>query len=155
MREAEAEAIEAVKSRFELGGSLDTPTVSASRIEQAFLRSRLFGSSPRGTCCICGEEYPTDLLVAAHFKKRSHCLLEAQLDFDHIAGAMCLIGCDALYERGYICVDGTGQVQIGPVSLPANGLSTVLQRLVAKPCGRWNADTEKYFGWHRSFHSPS
>jgi hypothetical protein len=150
----EGEAIDAVTTRFEMAGSLDAPAIVQSRIEQAFLRQRLFNSSPRGTCCICGEEFPTDLMVAAHLKRRSHCSLEEQLDFTHIAGAMCLTGCDALYERGYICVDETGQVQIGPVSLPTTGLSATLQRLVGKPCGRWNAGTEKYFDWHRNFHGP-
>lgn len=147
------EAIDAVKTRFEMAGSLDAPAVSQSRIEQAFLRQRLFASQPRGTCCICGEEYPTDLLVAAHLKKRSHCSLEEQLDFDHVAGAMCLAGCDALYEHGYICVNSAGQVQIGPVSLATAGLSAMLQRVIGKPCIRWDVTTEKYFAWHRHFHS--
>lgn len=151
----EGEAIDAVKTRFEMAASLDAPAASQSRIEQAFLRQRLFGSRPRGTCCICGEEYPTDLLVAAHLKKRSHCSLEEQLDFESVVGAMCLAGCDALYERGYICVNATGQLQIGPVSLPTSGLSAMLQRVVGKPCTRWNATTEKYFAWHRKFHSPA
>jgi hypothetical protein len=58
----------------------------------------------------------------------------------------CKFGCDELYERGYISVDGQGIVVkssrlVSPVEREYMN-STVLSRIVVSP------NSERYFAWH-------
>ena len=61
---------------LEKQSSLDTNRNQKGRIEQAYLRSYLFGNGTTGECCICGRELPLSGLITAHIKKRSECTLE-------------------------------------------------------------------------------
>lgn len=81
------------------------------RLEQRFLRQYLFGKSRSGTCDLCGREFPVEFLVAAHIKRRSLCSREEKLDFDSIVMANCKFGCDELFGRGYISVNGDGRIE--------------------------------------------
>ena len=63
---------------------------------------------PFNTCCIYNKKYPVSFLVAAHIKKRAECTLDEKKDFLNIVAPMCKMGCDELYEKGYIgVVDGS------------------------------------------------
>lgn len=56
------------------------------------------------TCGICNKEYPINLLITAHIKKQTHCTFEEKLDYKNIVMPMCKMGCDDLYEKGYIFI---------------------------------------------------
>jgi hypothetical protein len=73
------------------------------------------------------------------------------LDFEHIVIPMCYLGCDRLYEKGYLTVEeGTVKVLHNP-SHPAD-LREMLDALDGLPCPGWNSSTEPYFQWHREHH---
>lgn len=103
---------------FALEGSDDVVTISTRRREQYKLRSFLIklsdsillGSNKRACkCLICNRYFPTDLLIAAHVKKRSDCSAEERRDFENIAMLQCG-GCERLFENGYIVIDDQGNI---------------------------------------------
>jgi len=128
---------------------LDVKTEATVRTEQGFLRKYLFGGLKVGTCEICGEVFPVELLVTAHIKKRAHCSQEEKLDYKNIVMPMCRFGCDDLYERGIIGVKD-GQV----IALREKPYTPVveakLSELVGRSCAYWNETTADYFEWHVS-----
>ncbi len=92
------------------------------------------------------------MLVASHIKKRSLCSLEEQLDFQHNVVAVCLVGCDAMFERGYVVVNERGIVQRGVVKHETPDLARLLANVVGKKCAAWSADNDNCFGGHRHHH---
>lgn len=129
------------------GDSLDSERISLARTEQGFLRNALFGKNSHGRCCLCGEIYPVELLVAAHIKKRSQCSDKERRDWKNIVAPMCKLGCDELYERGFLSVrNGAVVVLKWPSKSPA--LTSTLQSLEGKTCSHWNEGTIPYFRWH-------
>jgi len=84
---------------------LDRDSKGKSRKEQSLLRAYLLRGSNVGHCVICRHEFPFEMLVAAHLKKRSECTVVEKKDFKYVAALMCKTGCDDLYENGYISVD--------------------------------------------------
>ena len=104
---------------------LDGAAAVKVRKEQAVLRNLLAGDRPQAPCALCGDEYPMGFLVAAHVKKRSLCNDDERRDLHHVAMLACVFGCDALYEAGWITVDGDGRVQtVQPESAPEDGSGT-------------------------------
>jgi hypothetical protein len=126
--------------------SLDAVSTALVRKEQGYLRDKLLGSAPTGQCGICGKDLPAKFLVAAHIKKRAKCTDQEKADIPSIAMPMCLMGCDALYEAGYLTIDG-GHVQVTQVTHPA--LTETLQSLAGNSCLYWSSKREKYFRWHK------
>ena len=88
--------------------STDAESFARRRKEQGALREYLLGGRDYGTCICCGEKLPASLLVAAHLKKRSDCSEAERLDFENVAALMCVLGCDAVYERGMLTADDDG-----------------------------------------------
>lgn len=83
----------------------DALSVASVRLEQRALRQRLLQSAAgKPSCVLCGEQLPADFLVAAHILPRRMLSDHERLHFDDVAVLMCLLGCDALYERGLITV---------------------------------------------------
>ena len=135
----------------EFPDELDQQIRGSARVEQGFLRRHLFGNRPIGTCALCGCELPVDLLVAAHIKKRSGCSHEERLDVDHIVMAACRLGCDDLFEFGYIAVNENGVVVTsvpGNVKTPA--LCDAVARVEGRRCTAFSEESRGYFDWHRS-----
>ncbi|WP_410568582.1 hypothetical protein [Amycolatopsis sp. cmx-4-61] len=131
-------------------GELDTLTQVKVRTEQARLRRLLTDGRPVAECALCGVAYPVEFLVAAHIKKRAVCSDTERRDFRTIAMLACSMGCDALYESGWITVDATGTVRAHvPDDLPAGGLRARLTPLAGRQCGAHSAASEPYFAWHR------
>lgn len=133
---------------------LDAVGKTMIRKEQGFLRRYLFGRNAVGQCALCGEQYPTDLLIAAHVKKRSLCSHDEKLDYRNNVVAMCKMGCDDLFERGYLCVtDGV----VGINSRKETGLTPALRMRIANIAGRHlalpSASSASYFAWHKEHHS--
>jgi hypothetical protein len=131
--------------------TLDREILASQRLEQQFLRQGLFGKDAIGTCCICGEAYPVGFLVAAHVKPRSECEPNELRDFKHIVAPMCRFGCDELYERGYIGVEGGSIVAV--VSEPTSDMLEIYREdLVGRACTAWNEQSSRYFEWHLTRH---
>ncbi len=116
------------------------------RVDQQILRKHVLGGKEEGPCAICGETYPASLLVAAHIKKRCDCSDSEKRDKANVV-AMCLFGCDALFERGYIGVRNGRVVSIlGP---PATGeVKRRIKELSGRTCAQWTPRNEPYFKWH-------
>ncbi|WP_422754924.1 hypothetical protein [Micromonospora sp. WMMD708] len=130
-------------------GDPDGRRLAAYRREQAQLKRRLRDIG--GTACaLCGRELPPQFLVAAHIKKRSECTEAEKLDYDNVAMFACVLGCDSLYEHGFITVQPGGAIDISP--------QVALTPAVAAHCGTvltqrttdwWSPEREPYFAWHR------
>ncbi|MGY1621064.1 hypothetical protein ACI789_02560 [Geodermatophilus sp. SYSU D00965] len=120
-----------------------------TRREQRPLRALLFGQRETGTCALCGQEYPVSLLVAAHIKPRRACSEDERRQLSRIAMPACLFGCDALFEAGYVGVDGQGRIMTAN-SVPAgSALSRQAERLTGRTCAAFNKATADFFQWHR------
>ncbi len=126
---------------------LDAERLALVRREQAFIRKHLFREHPTGDCAICGETLPVELLVAAHIKPRSECTEEERRDFVNNVVPMCLLGCDALFERRWIAViDGT--IVVRPHTRTGRRLGVLLRRIDGRKTIAWRNNRIKYFEWH-------
>ena len=67
-----------------LSGPLNRESTAHGRVEQGYLRRRLFGEADDGECYLCGRSLPTSLLIAAHIKPRSECSRRERLDADNV-----------------------------------------------------------------------
>lgn len=130
-------------------GSLDTAVNGTSRKEQGYLRKQLFKDKKVERCSICGEELPVDMLVTAHIKKRSLCTKEERLDVENIVLPMCKLGCDDLYEKGYILVE-CGIVGINRSKKLTPRLEAYLDNIKGARCFGWKVEMEKYFEYHNN-----
>jgi hypothetical protein len=96
-------ASEFADAERQFDGELDQKVTRLVRKEQSLIRGKLF-PSPTASCDLCGESMPREFLIAAHIKKRAACSIEETLDIPNVVMAACVIGCDALFERGYVTV---------------------------------------------------
>jgi len=93
-------------------GPLDREHTALGRVEQSYLRHVLFDRAEQATCSLCGRRLPIALLVAAHVKPWSECSQSERFDVKNIVFGLCLLGCDALYERGLVSVGEVGRIII-------------------------------------------
>ena len=143
---SEGDFKKAVKE-FDPTKALNSEAKIQVRNEQTYLRNHLFHDKKISTCAICGRELPVDLLVTAHLKKRAECTDQEKLDLN-IVVPMCILGCDALYEKGYIAVSNTKEIKTyQPPSLPTD-LIEYLNVLEGNICSIYNDKSSKYFEWH-------
>ncbi|MFC4427204.1 hypothetical protein [Deinococcus navajonensis] len=129
-------------------GDLDRRALVNQRREQRFLRRHLFQNQRAARCCLCGRWLPVELLVAAHIKRRADCTLEEKRDFQHLVAPMCQLGCDGLYERQYVVVDGHGIIRRNPGLSMTDDLKALVTHLEGRPCTAWHSGTQAYFAWH-------
>jgi hypothetical protein len=143
--------VAATKRQFEaiarIPGDLDREHTVRGRLEQSYLRSKLFGGDEVARCSLCGLSMPVSLLVAAHIKPRSECSRPERLDADNVVASMCLLGCDALYERGLVAVREGGKILLSP-AISSSAVKNALRRFRKRRCDAWNSTTAKYFSWH-------
>jgi hypothetical protein len=129
-------------------GPLDREHTVLGRVEQGYLRHVLFQKADRAACSLCGRLLPVGLLIAAHIKPRSECSRRERLDVKNIVSSMCLLGCDALYERGLVSVDENGSIiRSGAQTSPA--VEAVLRGFRGRTCTSWTAAKSGYFNWRR------
>jgi len=87
------------------------------------------------------------LLIASHIKPRNLCSHEERLH-PNIATLMCLLGCDSLYERGYLRVRDDGVI----FRFNANGgedLKGFMKRFEGRQL-MFNSDEEReFYRFHR------
>lgn len=128
---------------------LDRSRVTNQRLEQGKLRQIHLGVSEVTACSICGSCLPVSLLVVGHIKQRARCSPTEKRDLENIAMPICLLGCDALYEGGFITVSPQGRVAVASHSVGSPELSRILARLSRRKCLAYSSATEPYFAWHR------
>ncbi|MDN5686203.1 MAG: HNH endonuclease [Brachybacterium sp.] len=93
------------------GGTTSALREKLARSEQAALRGHLLAGATHGPCNLCGRDLPSELLVAAHIVPRHRLTDDERRELSRIAMLACALGCDALFEHGYIAVDTTGTVR--------------------------------------------
>jgi len=131
-----------------IDGDLDTSTTTTRRKEQRHLKDNLFGNSQVSYCCICGLELPVELLRAAHIKKRTNCTRKEKLDYNVVMPA-CILGCDSLYEDGWIVVDSDGIIQKGRGrGKITSDLNMKVSKLTGTICQDFKPENSDYFRWH-------
>src|SRR5438132_12919186 len=59
---------------------------------------------------------------------------------------MCLLGCDAFYERGFVAVHEAGRILVSNAQ-SSRAVNVALQLLRGRSCSAWKASTAKYFDW--------
>jgi hypothetical protein len=84
-------------------------------------------------------------MIAAHIKPRSECSRAERLDAENIVFGVCLLGCDALYERGLISVKNG---RIVTASHGSKALRQLLQPYQRRKCPGWTLSKTPYFDWH-------
>lgn len=130
-------------------GPTDSLAITRVRAEQRFLRRqqlRRWG----GSCALCGQKLPDELLVAAHVKPRWACSEEERMDIINISMLACLFGCDALFELGYVVVSDNGTIEWG--SRESHLIRDRLTPVVGRSCRAHTRESRDYFTWHRQHH---
>lgn len=125
----------------------DPVCMRRGRAEQALLRAMLFGGI-ESTCDVCGRKLPTSLLVASHIKPRAKCSPRERLDIPAIAMRACLLGCDALYERGLVAVAPGGRIVVASAIGKGKGAQAIRNQYRQAKCRAYGSKTERYFEWH-------
>lgn len=138
---------EEIEKNLDSYEELDQKRVVLVRREQSFLRQYLFRENEEGTCAICGSELPVFLLVAAHIKPRAKCNDTERRDYANNVVPMCLLGCDALFERGLVVVED-GRVRVRLRSGMNEKLDRFSKQLEGRLTSAWKVGRVKYFNWH-------
>ncbi|KAM9863703.1 hypothetical protein ACI1US_00402 [Leucobacter sp. BZR 635] len=131
-------------------GSLDAVTTVTTRKEQTALRKYLFDGVIGARCALCGKELPVGLLRTAHIKPRNECSDTEKRDLDNVMSA-CTLGCDELFERGYLTVDAGGIVQTAFTGF--TDLASSVGSLQSRVCSAFGPESKPYFAWHSTFHA--
>jgi hypothetical protein len=132
----------------ELDGSFGRTKV---RREHVLLKQILFHGRSEMECAICSKVFPVKLLAVAHIKRRSMATDQERKNAA-IVMAACFLGCDALFEKGYICVNGAGMIEVhNKVVFPTN-LVNYLWQFDGKPCKIYNNENSTFFRSHYAFH---
>ncbi|MFI2607569.1 hypothetical protein [Kitasatospora sp. NPDC018619] len=132
---------------LELGDNLDRPVVALARREQARLRREKFNGRSFVRCDLCGRELPRRLVRAAHVRKRSQSNLEQR---SHLANVMaaCVLGCDALFEDGFVRVSSDGIIEVTERAAASADLLAAAKALAGRRCTAHTPESAGYFDWH-------
>ncbi|WP_127783737.1 hypothetical protein [Rhodococcus sp. X156] len=129
------------------GDVTDEAAIVKVRREQAELRRHLLGGRGSAACALCGKTLPAGLLVAAHIVPRRQITDAERRDFGSIAMLACVIGCDALFEWGYVTIDSDGLICPGrPAHTP--DLRSAITALVGASCTAHSPATAARFAMH-------
>lgn len=132
----------------------DSAAMTQLRREQGYLRRHLLQNSDEAPCALCGRVLPAHLLVAAHIVPRRMLDDAERLNFTAAAFLACTLGCDSLFEYGYIAVNGDGLIMAS-----RSTDNEVLRATVEALAGRQVLNLSKYnaasFARHRELHSES
>ncbi|MFC0626396.1 hypothetical protein [Kribbella deserti] len=132
--------------RFE--GDLARIRAGESRGEQGALRRHLLGTAEVADCAICGKTLPARFLVAAHIKRRSACTAEERRSLGRVAMLACILGCDALFELGYLAVRADRVIARTEAKFVQGELSERLTQLAGANCSAHTAQSAEFFEWH-------
>jgi len=121
---------------------------SITRKEQALLSAYLFGSNMVDECCMCHRVLPVNLLVTGHIKPRSECNDAEKKDLNNVM-PICTLGCDKLFEDGYIYVNEIGNILKSSVKKIPVDLREFIENLIGKQCLSFNKENLKYFNFKK------
>lgn len=130
------------------GDTTDMAAFGKVRMEQAELRAHLLAGRASATCALCGRVLPARLLVAAHIAPRHALTDEQRRHLDEVGMLACALGCDALFEWGYVTVDEHGTVRAG-LDAPTDDLRCAVAGLVGKRCSAFSGSTAAMFAERR------
>ena len=119
-------------------------TVSVGRKEQALLRYHLFGNQEKIKCALCHKDLPINIMIAAHIKPRRYCSHKERIDLNIVMPA-CKLGCDDLFEKGYVIIDSKGFIKTNLHETYSPDLAKYVEQYRGKQCTFHNKDTAKYF----------
>lgn len=131
-----------------LDDELDVPSSTRRRKEQDLLRTIVLGGKSEESCSVCNRSLPVDLLVIGHIRKRHSCTPAIKKDLANVM-PVCLLGCDRLFENGYIYIDDKGLIRAAKQVESIVELRCVVDGLVGNVCAAWGTESEPYFAWHR------
>ena len=83
-------------------------------------------------------------MIAAHIKPRNKCLPDERKD-PNIVMPVCKIGCDDLFEKGYLKVDDEGRIEKNKTKLIPTALNSFMQQYQKKTCKYFKQSTKQYF----------
>ncbi|MTE14153.1 hypothetical protein [Nocardia aurantiaca] len=131
-------------------GATDGIRETTFRREQRALKHRLRQLSA-GRCALCGRAFPDQLLIAAHIKRRGQCTEDERKDLENIGMLACAVGCDSLFEHGYIGVDYGGKLLVSNATQRSGDIRRhVDDHLRGRVSPWWTSAREPYFAWHRT-----
>jgi hypothetical protein len=136
--------IETLIERLKKLQDTESEAKTKRRREQQILTEILFHNKSVEICSICHKELPVILLHAAHIKKRAQCSSEEKKD-PKIVMPLCKIGCDDLFEHGFILVNEEGYVTKNQNKFISKDLDTHIGSLEGLKCISFCAETAKYF----------
>ena len=139
-----------IQNKLQLLQETDSEISSYRRLEQGYLKQLLFGNKTEDNCSCCGRQLPISLLVAAHIKKRANCSIAERKD-PNVVIAMCKLGCDELFEKGFIYVN-QGKVFKSNRKGMSKDLIDFIDKVHGLKCHSFNSENEGYFKWHQIFH---
>lgn len=143
-------AYEDLQGKLDSLGDTDAEVRGKRRLEQGYLKRHLFDRRTIATCGICEQEYPIAFLVAAHIKRRAMCSPVERKDLN-VVMPMCKLGCDELFENGYIAVQA-GQV-IDLAKKPTTPqIQLRISEVVNRVCSYATPERAAYFQWHLADH---
>lgn len=130
----------------------DVSAQSKRRLEQALLSEFLFSKTSSSECAICQKTFPNEILVTGHIKKRSLANEKERRDIN-IVMPICKLGCDELFELGYIYVDNNGVIKCNDKKKITVDMSGYLSKLNNKKCSIYSKGNSKYFKFHKKLHT--
>ena len=130
------------------GETTDAAALGTVRKEQGELRAHLLAGRAAATCALCGRVLPARLLIAAHIAPRHALSDEQRRCFDDVAMLACALGCDALFEWGYVTVDADWALRAG-MAAPTDDLRSEVAGLVGKRCSAFKGSTAALFAERR------
>lgn len=125
----------------------DKAITGTFRREQRALRACLVQGRDFLDCGLCGRKLPSSLLVAAHIKPRSLCSEKERVD-PNVVMLACVLGCDSLFDKGLLVVEGNGLLNASTQTLSSTDLTEFVRNLVGKKAEAFNEGNRGYFAWH-------
>jgi len=135
-------------------GATDAQVLAKIRTEQSHLRATLLDGRVEAPCAICARDVPAEMLVAGHIVPRAELSDAERRQYKSIAMLVCVLGCDALFEHGYVVVDGSGLVTRGRATDSLVVADEIGNRVgILSPA--WQLSTASRFEQHAATHLPS
>lgn len=128
--------------------ALDAQRTALVRLEQQATRALICGSGDTVVCAFCSRPLPAALVVAAHIKPRTNCSDEEKKAIGVNVLALCKLGCDDLFERGFLEVLA-GQLIHGPAKPTTQAVASAQRKVVGNHVRGWTKEHEKNFKWRR------
>tara|TARA_Y100000590_G_scaffold247240_1_gene277798 strand:+ start:415 stop:1389 length:975 start_codon:yes stop_codon:yes gene_type:complete len=116
---------------------------SKRRIEQQLLREFHIGKKET-TCSLCHKTLPNELIVAGHIWARHNIKDEETRKDPDIVMPVCKLGCDELFELGFIHVDEYGYITVNK-SIDSLPLAQFTRQYDGKRCLHHNDKTNRFF----------